>query len=980
MTCGLYAQKIEKTDAQLSTDKTLQTKMVNLCGTVVPGDLVINGGFEEYSSIPTGYGQFTRACNWMDDANLSTPDYFHRNAPQIGFPSYIVSIPINGSGNQDVNPVYGGDAYAGMWVRNGNGNPGSDTFKTKLVTPLLPNTDYTLRFDISLADNHPFNPVKLQAYLGGNIVTNTYGDLPIQNDPNGILLNSPSYANNTAGWDTVTLNFTTGSVAGQEYLYLGGISNADFVHIVQPVSSGSYFYIDNVSLIEECPACDESFKTEIRTSLWETFQQSPQECGLYSFTAPQLDDCIELVIDWGNGVTNTITSNDAGTVLSNQYTTSQTYSACHRVFIDGVLCDEYCARVPVECEECPECDLTISNQIYDDLWNTFQEDSQECGLYSFDVPQLDSCYEIRFDWGDGQTNTVSSNQSGNTLSHQYTADGSFTVCTQILVDGQVCGETCKTVTIDCFTPGPSCDWLKSIGTANGIGEQEQGVSVVVDSNNDVILLGASLPNTNIEGTVIAGTTYLSKYDPDGCFISATDISFVGVPVNMEINNNDELLILTKDNIGYNGANNNYYLNKLDSSGNLLWTVTVSYTLALYNGVDTVKMDLKRATDEVFLLTTVQSVINLTHTGGTETLQQILGGPTNTKASIIKINSNGSFGWSQTAFGPGYVGGHAISASENTDELFFLGNGLSEDSNSNQQLFVTFRDHATGTQNNAALIPNTHGFSTNTDFVAKFTASSGAFIDHNYFPNWRSGGTASIVYNHNTNQLFVLYLPIPAQVGESVAIVENNLTLFNEYSYPTGGLHGAIVNGSFLYVSGINNSSKFFVAKINNAGVVWEKTPSNSFSSARDVAFNGNKIYTTGYFRDNYIHLSALEHINHIGNYDGFITRLEDQGGSGIFLKSLDQINDTTVVEKPEEETKEFGFTMYPNPASNEITLKFADTEIKKYQVSIRNVFGKIVLQSQDRETLQIHGLSRGVYFVEITTQNGKHSVQRLMVE
>ena len=975
-TYGLYGQKLEKIGIHLSKDLTQNAKKGNNCGTVTPGDLVINGDFEQFSGLPTSVSQLRLACNWMDDANLATPDYLHRNSPAPN-----MSIPSNIWGNQDVNPIHGGDAYAGMWISNSNGTIYTEIIKTQLDAALQPNTEYTLTFDVSLSDNYAINPVMFQAYLGMNFNTNNNDELPILSDPSAILLNNTSFSTNTTGWDTITFTFTTGNVAGQEYLYIGGISNTVYQDPTGSGGFGSYYYVDNVSLVEvdSCPDCDLELSTQIQEDLWLSFQEDEKECGLYSFRIPELEDCFEIMINWGDGQTDFVTSNDSGTVLTHQYTSDATFTICTQLFVDGERCGRsFCRRVTVDCEECPECDPERSAQILDNLWSNFEEDEKECGLYSFRIPELVECYEIMINWGDGQTDIVSTNDSGTVLSHQYDANGSFTICAQVLIDGKDCGDkVCKKINIDCFDPNPECDWLKSIGTVNGSSEEEIGVSVVVDSNDDVIMLGASLANTNIEGTVIAGTTFLSKYDPSGCFISATDITFVGVPVDMEINNNDEFLILSKDNIGYNGANNRYYLSKLSSTGNLIWTVTLSYSQAVNNGVDTVKMDLKKATNEVFLLTTVRSVLDITHTGGTTTLQQILGS-NDTKASIIKINPNGSIGWSQTAYGLGSVNGISISASENTNEVFFLGRGRSEGAGSSQYYDVIFRNNNTGVENTAAMIPNNYNFNVlHTDFIAKITATNGTFITFSCFPDWRSSPATKLEYNHNTSQLFTLYLPIMPQTGHFIATVGNNLAPINQFQYFSNSIYSAVVNGNFLYISGISSSSRFHISKINSAGVVWGKTPSNSFSLAKDVAFNGDKIYTTGYFRNGNINLGNGTQIDHIGDYDAFLTRLTDQGGTSIFSKIADDNDD--VMNKQKDESNDLGLTLYPNPASDVITLRFSKTDVKKYQVSIRNTNGSVVLKVKNQETVNVKPLSTGIYFIEVITEKGSHYVKKLII-
>lgn len=233
----------------------------NFCGVPSTCELVVNGNFETISEPINSLGQLKRACNWMY-GNLASPDLFGQGALFIntsnpfGVPN-VIGIPTNTFGMQQVNNG-NGSTYAGIWgIRShSSGQPYYEVATNRLAAPLLPNTTYTLRFDVSLADNNTANPMQFQAYLGTNqpIWTgNNIGNIP--QETNGILLShnnnlgAPVFVTDTQNWTTITFSFQTGPTAGQQFLYIGGIFNPAFSNMNSPVNVGSYYYVDNVSLI-----------------------------------------------------------------------------------------------------------------------------------------------------------------------------------------------------------------------------------------------------------------------------------------------------------------------------------------------------------------------------------------------------------------------------------------------------------------------------------------------------------------------------------------------------------------------------------------------------------------------------------------------------------------------------------------------------------------------------------------------------------
>jgi hypothetical protein len=282
---------------------------LNNCATPNACNIVSNGDFEQKSSLPTNQGQVSYACNWNAVSSTSSTDYFH-------FDSLIQNYktPCNFMGRET--DKKGLKAYIGMYaIKKVLGtNPYYESVRTKLSSPLLPNTNYQLSFDVSLAEASSFSSIKFQAYFSptlyvgsvtiGNTTLPLFNDIPITNP--AMLFTNPNFSTTTNGWERITFKFTTGSVAGETYLYLGGLNNVQFSAPLSPAftpgcnysyvsavqDEPSYYYVDNVELV---PLNGASFNL-------------PTEICINN-SIPNLKNYLSLVningIFTGNGVVNT---------------------------------------------------------------------------------------------------------------------------------------------------------------------------------------------------------------------------------------------------------------------------------------------------------------------------------------------------------------------------------------------------------------------------------------------------------------------------------------------------------------------------------------------------------------------------------------------------------------------------------------------------------------------------------------------------
>lgn len=237
------------------------TSAISNCATANSCNLVINGDFEQYSTVPDNISQITRACGW-NNPNTATPDYYHENANY--YPTSTIDndvrIPCNRIGTQTVaNNI--GKAYAGLASVQGAGGF-KECIYTRLASPLAPNTTYQLTFDISLAEGNSALSYKIQAFLTQTSLqhaSNAY-TVNIPDPDNTIPLKMEFFSNKANGWKKGVINFTTGATAGEQFLYIGSIKDVNYQTETPSTAAGcnyvnindantSYYYIDNISLI-----------------------------------------------------------------------------------------------------------------------------------------------------------------------------------------------------------------------------------------------------------------------------------------------------------------------------------------------------------------------------------------------------------------------------------------------------------------------------------------------------------------------------------------------------------------------------------------------------------------------------------------------------------------------------------------------------------------------------------------------------------
>ena len=239
----------------------IYVNVLNNCNIDTITSLVKNGDFEEHNFAPDDASQIYKACGWNNASYVPSAEYHNSDATSASF-----GVPTNMFGYQADN-TNGNHAYAGMYISpnrpNFLENVYSESIKTELTHALVPNAEYQLKFDVSLAEDYPLNGIKFQALISDvNFEIATGGIIPISNiTPDKVFLTNSTFSDSSSAtnWETISFTFTTGTNPSLKYLYIGGLSNVQF-----KVTSGTetYFYVDNVSLtrIDDLGTSDLNFE------------------------------------------------------------------------------------------------------------------------------------------------------------------------------------------------------------------------------------------------------------------------------------------------------------------------------------------------------------------------------------------------------------------------------------------------------------------------------------------------------------------------------------------------------------------------------------------------------------------------------------------------------------------------------------------------------------------------------------------------
>jgi hypothetical protein len=76
-------------------------------------------------------------------------------------------------------------------------------------------------------------------------------------------------------------------------------------------------------------------------------------------------------------------------------------------------------------------------------------------------------------------------------------------------------------------------------------------------------------------------------------------------------------------------------------------------------------------------------------------------------------------------------------------------------------------------------------------------------------------------------------------------------------------------------------------------------------------------------------------------------------------------------------------SIYPNPASDYVKVNFGNIGNVTYKLEVRAMDGKTILTkvaSENRYTLNLQGISKGIYALKITMDDGSNKVFKIVIQ
>ena len=219
--------------------------IVFICSVSAQQNLIPNGGFENYNTIPNSFANWDN-CNVWDNANgAGTPDYFHilgSNESQLPDSWAAHLWP------------HSGDAIMGFltWSASSNGANYREYLSIELTDPLVIGVPYTLSFWITNGESN-YKLGNSSNNIGINLSTAIIDQ--IWDYPIGI---TPTFNNQNQFWNPAWQQITYSFIADSSYAYLtignfypDSLTNNSPQATYSASYTGSYYFVDDFELHHE---------------------------------------------------------------------------------------------------------------------------------------------------------------------------------------------------------------------------------------------------------------------------------------------------------------------------------------------------------------------------------------------------------------------------------------------------------------------------------------------------------------------------------------------------------------------------------------------------------------------------------------------------------------------------------------------------------------------------------------------------------
>lgn len=242
----------------------------------------------------------------------------------------------------------------------------------------------------------------------------------------------------------------------------------------------------------------------------------------------------------------------------------------------------------------------------------------------------------------------------------------------------------------------------------------------------------------------------------------------------------------------------------------------------------------------------------------------------------------------------------------------------------------------------------------------------------------SGTTWSIIHQATT----ALYYGINFDFSD-----ENYGVIYSDYQkFVT--TDGGISKTMIVNYNGVNRD-----AQVINQNINWEINNAMTLCGcASDCVFNADYVQPNAAQDDvmcfgtapyDVIYLSGIHFVN---NLTGFVVGIQIVGSNpagppgnyGAIYKNITGTNLLTV----DKNILEKNIKIYPNPASENITIDLGESNSKAINIDMIDSIGKIIFSenytNQNKVSVNLSQFSKGVYFVKITNDD-KQQIEKLIV-
>lgn len=491
---------------------------------------------------------------------------------------------------------------------------------------------------------------------------------------------------------------------------------------------------------------------------------------------------------------------------------------------------------------------------------------------------------------------------------------------------------------------PSIQWQKTLGGTNW----DQGASVCQTTDGGSIVAGYS-PSTdgNVTGNHGGGDFWIVKLDNSGNIqwqksLGGSDYDYA-YSVKQTSDGGYIVAGRTESNdgdvTGYHGSvHPDFWIVKLDTTGNIQWQKSIG------GSSHDVAYSIQQTSDGGYIVAGESSSTDGDAVGHLPY--------NNTDLWIVKINSTGNIQW-QKSFG-GYGSEVAFDAKQTSDGGYIVAGAtasnsgdvtllygeydywvLKLDSVGNLQWQKTFG--GSGTENAQSVIQTSDGGY----MVAGFSRSGNGLV-HDHYGNLYTNDAWLIKLDGNGN---IIWKKSKGGTGNDVA---NFIKEMPDGGYVFAGYSSSDDGDAAGNPTG---SANYWIVRINNSGnVIWQKSMGGSLA---DFGQSMSQTSDGGFIMTGYSYSNDGDVSLHYGipTYPDFWV-----------VKLGPEVLSTN-------ETKFESFSIYPNPATDKLFVSGLSSD-EKYE--IYSVIGqKIVSGITSQFTIDVNALQKGVYFIQMKDKQQK---------